>query len=310
MKEKISMKTFAELKSYAKTLEPKVIAIACAQDADVMVAVENARKEGVIKAILVGDQKKIEEIAKDKQIDLNNYELIDNVDNIEASNIAAKLVSDKKADILMKGMVDTSIVLKAVLNKELDLRTGRTISHCAVFETPGYDRLIYVTDAAMNLLPSLEQKVQIIENAVNLAHALGNDMPKVGAVCAKEKVDPKMQATVDAGELQAMNDRGEFKGCVVGGPFGLDNAVSVESAIHKGITNPIAGKCEILLTHNIEAGNALYKGISYFQQEAKLAGIVLGARAPIVLTSRSDSEESKFNSILLSVLYADKHANN
>ncbi len=303
------MRTFGELKAYAKSLKPKTIAVACAHDEDVMVAVENARKEGVISAILIGDQDKIKEIAAEHQIDLSFYQVIDNKDNTEASNMAAKMVSDKQADILMKGMVDTSIILKAVLNKELDLRTGRTISHCAVFEVPHYDRLIYVTDAAMNLAPDLEKKIQIIENTVNLAHALGNEMPKVGVICAKEKVDQKMQATIDAGELQEMNDRGEFKDCIVGGPFALDNAVSVESAHHKGMTNPIAGKCDILLTHTIEMGNALYKAIAYFQPESHLAGILLGARVPIVLTSRSDSEETKFNSILLSVLYADKFVN-
>lgn len=303
------MRTFGELKAYAKSLKPKTIAVACAHDEDVMVAVENARKEGVISAILIGDQDKIKEIAAEHQIDLSFYQVIDNKDNTEASNMAAKMVSDKQADILMKGMVDTSIILKAVLNKELDLRTGRTISHCAVFEVPHYDRLIYVTDAAMNLAPDLEKKIQIIENTVNLAHALGNEMPKVGVICAKEKVDLKMQATIDAGELQEMNDRGEFKDCIVGGPFALDNAVSVESAHHKGMTNPIAGKCDILLTHTIEMGNALYKAIAYFQPESHLAGILLGAKVPIVLTSRSDSEETKFNSILLSVLYADKFVN-
>lgn len=303
------MRSFEELKNYAKTLDAKVIAVACAQDADVMVAVENARKEGVVSAILVGDKQKIEEIAAENKIDISKYEIVDEKDNVEAANLAAKLVSDKKADILMKGMVDTSVVLRAVLNKELNLRTGRTISHCAVFEVPHFDRLIYVTDAAMNLAPDLGQKVQIIENTVQLAHALGNEMPKVGALCAKEKVDPKMPATVDAGQLQEMNDRGEFKDCIVGGPFALDNAVSVESAIHKGITNPIAGKCDILLAHTIEMGNALYKSIAYFQPEAKLAGIILGARVPIVLTSRSDSEETKLNSILLSALYADKFVN-
>lgn len=303
------MRTFGELKAYAKSLKPKTIAVACAHDEDVMVAVENARKEGVISAILIGDQDKIKEIAAEHQIDLSFYQVIDSKDNTEASNMAAKMVSDKQADILMKGMVDTSIILKAVLNKELDLRTGRTISHCAVFEVPHYDRLIYVTDAAMNLAPDLEKKIQIIENTVNLAHALGNEMPKVGVICAKEKVDQKMQATIDAGELQEMNDRGEFKDCIVGGPFALDNAVSVESAHHKGMTNPIAGKCDILLTHTIEMGNALYKAIAYFQPESHLAGILLGAKVPIVLTSRSDSEETKFNSILLSVLYADKFVN-
>lgn len=176
-------------------------------------------------------------------------------------------------------MVDTSIILKAVLNKELDLGQSRTISHCAVFEVPHYDRLIYVTDAAMNLAPDLEKKIQIIEKYSELSPCPGNEMPKVGVICAKEKVDQKCRQPLDAGELQEMNDRGEFKDCIVGGPFALDNAVSVESAHHKGMTNPIAGKCDILLTHTIESGNALYKAIAYFQPESHLAGILIWSQS-------------------------------
>lgn len=303
------MKSFEQILNYTKNLSPKTIAVACAHDEDVIISVENARKAGAINAILVGIESEIRQICSNLNIDPSNYEIIDNNDKAESSHIAAKLVSDQKADILMKGLVDTSIILKAVLNKELKLRTGKPISHCAVFETPGYDRLIFITDAAMNIAPDVTTKVAIMENTVKLCHSLGIEIPKVGAVCAKEKVDEKMPATVDAGILQEMNDRGEFEGFVFGGPFGLDNAISVAAAEHKGIDNPVAGRCDILLAPDIEAGNILYKAITYFQQDSKLAGIILGASTPIVLTSRADSDETKLNSILLSVMYAEKYTN-
>ncbi|MDO4711780.1 MAG: phosphate butyryltransferase [Peptostreptococcaceae bacterium] len=300
------MRSFEEMLDHAKKLEPKVVAVACAHDEDVLLSIENARKFGAIHAILVGIEEEIIRICKELGIDPDHYTIINNADKAESSYIAAKLVSDKKADILMKGLVDTSIILKAVLNKELSLRTGKPISHCAVFEVPGYDRLIFVTDAAMNIAPDLETKVAIIENTVKLAHSIGVEKPKVGALCAKEKVDEKMPATVDAGELKRMNDEGRFKDFVVGGPFALDNAISQEAARHKGVTDPIAGLCDILLVPDIEAGNILYKSITYFQPDAKLAGIILGAATPIILTSRADSDEAKLNSIILSALYADK----
>lgn len=300
------MKNFEEILSYAKKLEPRTVAVACAHDEDVLISIENARKLGVIKVILVGIESEIRSIADRLGIDLSQYEIVDNADKAESSHIAAKLVSDRKADILMKGLVDTSIILKAVLNKELNLRTGKPISHCAVFEIPHFDRLFFVTDAAMNIAPDVNAKAAIVENTVKLAQSLGVDSPKVGVVCAKEKVDEKMPATLDAQTLKQMNQEGVIKDCVVGGPFALDNAISLKSAKHKGVEDPVAGLCDILLMPDIEAGNILYKAISYFQPEAKLAGIILGAATPIVLTSRADSEETKLNSILLSVLYANK----
>lgn len=303
------MKTFEEILSYAKKLKPKTVAVACAHDEDVLLSIENARKLGVIQAILVGVKSEIESICKANGINAADYEIIDNADKAESSHIAAKLVSDKKADVLMKGLVDTSIILKAVLNKELGLRTGKPISHCAVFEIPNYERLFFVTDAAMNIAPDVETKAAIIGNSVKLAQALGIEQTKVGVICAKEKVDEKMPATVDAEILEKMNQEGKITDCIVGGPFALDNAISLESAQHKGIEHKVAGLCDILLMPDIEAGNVLYKAISYFQPKANLAGIILGAATPIVLTSRADSEETKLNSILLSVLYADKFSN-
>ena len=226
----------------AKKRGPKTVSVACCQDKEVLLAVENARKEGIIEAILVGDIDKTKEIAEKLNIDLNNYELIDIKDLSEASLKAVELVSSKKADIVMKGLVDTSIVLKAVLNKEIGLRTGNVLSHTGVFAVEGYNRLFFITDAAMNIDPDLNTKKQIIENAVRLARALDIEEPKVAVLCAKEKVNPKMPDTVDAKELEEMYKRGEIKNCIVGGPFALDNAVSEEAAKHKGIDHPVAGK--------------------------------------------------------------------
>ncbi len=299
------MKNFKEIMEKAKLSGPRRIAVACAQDEDVLKSVDMANVAGIANATLVGNQDEIINICNQLDIDYKKYEIINEPDNVEAAKVAAKLVSDKKADILMKGLVDTSVVLKAVLNKELNLRTGNPISHTAVFEIPGYDRLMFVTDAAMNISPDATTKAAIIKNVVKLANALEIECPKVGVVCAKEKVDEKMPATLDAQILVDMNKNGEIEGCIVGGPFALDNAVSEEAAHHKGIKDPIAGKCDVLLMPDIEAGNILYKSISYFS-ESKIAGIILGASKPIVLTSRADSEETKMYSIALAVLYSNK----
>ena len=299
------MKNFNEIIKFAKERGPKTISVACCQDKEVLMAVEMARKEKIANAILVGDIEKTKEIAKDINIDLNNYELIHIEDLSEASLKAVELVSSGQADMVMKGLVDTSIILKSVLDKEKGLRTGNILSHVAVFDVEKYDRLFFITDAAMNLVPSLNEKKQIIENACKVAHSLDIDTPKVAVICAKEKVNPKMKDTVDAKELEEMCNRGEIKDCIVGGPFALDNAVSIEAANHKGIEHPVAGKADILLAPNIEAGNILYKSLVFFS-ESKNAGVIVGAKAPIILTSRADNEESKLNSIALGVLMAAK----
>lgn len=299
------MRSFNDVIKYAKERGPKIISVACSQDKEVLIAVDMAKEEGIANAILVGDIEKTKEIAKELNIDLDGYELIDEKDLAQASLKAVSLVSEGKADMVMKGLVDTSIILKAVLNKEVGLRTGNILSHVAVFDVKGYDRLFFITDAAMNLSPDLQGKKQIIENACVVAHALDIEEPKVAAICAKEKVNPKMQDTIDAKDLEEMCANGDIKGCVVGGPFALDNAVSEEAAKHKGMSHPIAGKADILLAPDIEAGNILYKSLVFFS-ETKNAGVIVGAKAPIILTSRADSEETKLNSIALGVLMAAK----
>ncbi len=271
------MRSFNDVIKYAKERGPKTISVACSQDKEVLIAVDMAKKEGIANAILVGDIEKTKDIAKELNIDLDSYELIDEKDLMEASLKAVKLVSEGKADMVMKGLVDTSIILKAVLDKEIGLRTGNILSHVAVFDVKGYDRLFFITDAAMNLAPDLQGKKQIIENACVVAHALDIEMPKVAAICAKEKVNPKMQDTVDAKDLEDMCKNGEIKGCIVGGPFALDNAVSEEAAKHKGMDHPIAGKADILLAPDIEAGNILYKSLVFFS-ETKNAGVIVGAK--------------------------------
>ena len=299
------IKSFEDVLKIAKERGPKTVSVACAQDNDVLKAVDNAKKNGIVNAILVGDQEKIEAIAKEEGIELNDYEIIDIKDLADASLKAVELVSSGKAHMVMKGLVDTSIILKAVLNKETGLRTGSVLSHVAIFDVNNYPRLLLVTDAAMNIAPTLEQKKQIIENSLQVAKGLDIEEPKVAVICAKEKVNPKMPATVDAGELVKMNESGELANCIVGGPFALDNAVSEEAAKLKGIDHPVAGKADILMCPNIESGNILYKTLG-FLANAKSAGVIVGAKAPIILTSRADSEEAKLNSIALGVLMAAK----
>ena len=299
------MRNIDDIIKFAKERGPKTISVACCQDEEVLIAVENGRKEHIVNAILIGDIDKTKKIAKNLNINLDNYELIDIKDMSEACLKAVELVSSGKADMVMKGLVDTSIILKAVLNKEVGLRTGNILSHVAVFDIEGYDRLFFITDAAMNLAPDVNGKKQIIENACSVARALDIEEPKVALICAKEKVNPKMKDTVEAKELEDMYLRGEIKNCIVGGPFALDNAINEEAAKHKGMNHPVAGKADILVVPDIEVGNVLYKSITYFSK-CENAGLIVGAKAPIILTSRADSDKTKLNSIALGVLASTK----
>ncbi len=300
------MKSFEEILSKAQQQEgKKIISVAVAQDREVLLSVEEARKKGVVDGILVGDAAKIEKIAKELNIDLANYKIIDKKNDVEAARQAVIEVSSGRADMLMKGLVDTGVVLKAALDREIGLRGEGILSHVAVFEIENYDRLFFITDAAMNIAPDLETKKKIIDNSVKVARALEIETPKVACICAKEKMNPKMPDTVDAHELEEMSKRGEIKNCIVGGPFALDNAVSIEAAKHKGIEHEVAGRADVLLAPDIEGGNILYKSISYFAR-SKGAGLIVGATAPIILTSRADSEETKLNSIILGAMTAGK----
>ncbi|RXY98609.1 phosphate butyryltransferase [Fictibacillus sp. S7] len=278
----------------------KAVAVAAAEDEEVIASVKQAYERGIASFILVGNAEKIKFL-----LEQHSFGEASDLQVIEASPDQAALeavrrVSSGQADILMKGMIPTSDLLKAVLHKEAGLRTGKILSHVAAFEVPGYDRLIFVTDSGMNINPDLQQKAQIIENAALIAKGIGVVMPKVAVLAAVETINPSMQATLDASALTVMNKRGQISYCIVEGPFALDNAISPEAAEHKGITGEVAGKADILLVPAIETGNALYKSLIYFSG-AKVGAVIAGARAPIVLTSRADSAESKLFSIALAV---------
>jgi phosphate butyryltransferase len=295
--------SFTEILKAVKKKSIKKVAVAVAQDEPVLEAVRDAINEGIAQAVLVGDRRAIEAIAGSIGMSLEGVEIIDEMDNVKASKIAVSLVSSKKADMVMKGLVDTATFLRAVLDKETGLRTGSLLSHVAVFEVPALQRLLILTDAAMNISPDLAAKKQILENAVGVAHAIGIEVPRVAPVCAVEVVNPDMQATIDAAVLSKMNDRGQIKGCIVDGPLAIDNAISEEAARHKGIQSPVAGHADIILVPNIESGNVMYKTLTY-TANARIGAVLAGAAAPVILTSRADSPESKMNSIALASLAA------
>jgi phosphate butyryltransferase len=257
-----------------------------------------AHKDGVIDPVLVGNKAEILAIAKEYGYILDEIEVIDEPDMDKAVEVSVRLVSSKKADVLMKGKVGTSGLLKGVLNKEWGLRTGKLLSHFALFEVKTYHKLIAVSDVAMNIAPNLQEKIAIVDNSVACLNKLGLNMPKVAVLGAVEMVNENMEATLHAALLSKMNQRDQIKNCIIDGPLAFDNAVSYESARHKGIISEVAGDTDLLLMPDIEVGNVLYKSLVFFAN-AKVAGVILGASAPIVLTSRSDSEEAKYFSIIL-----------
>lgn len=302
------LKTFNEVLEKAKDYGPKKMAVASAGAEDVLKAVEAARKEGLTDSILVGDKKEIIQIANEMGINPANYEIIDKTDKTEATRCAVELVRNKKASILMKGMIGTARILKAILDKEIGLRTNRMLSHVYTLQIKGYDRLLTMTDGAMSISPDLKQKVQIIQNAIYYAHSMGIEKPKVAVVAALELVNPDMPATVDAACLAKMSERGQIVGGIVDGPLGFDNAISKEAAKHKGVESPVSGEVDIVLVPNIESGNIFAKGLVYLAK-AVPAGLLLGAKAPVVLVSRSDSAQSKLYSIALGVLMSEMTEN-
>ena len=292
-----------ELLEAARQGEPGRLAVAVAQDSYVLDAVVKAAEQGIVAPILVGDEVQIRSILAELGADADAFRIVDEPDKTEACMAAARLVRDGEADFIMKGIVDTSIIMRAILNRDNNLRTGRMISDVLAMEIEGYDRLFLVTDPAMAIAPTLPQKADIIRNAVAVSRALGNDNPKVAVLAAVEKVNEKMPCTVEAAELQAMNERGEIEGCVVQGPLQFDNAVSEEAAKHKGIAGEVAGKADVMVVPDIEAGNMLVKSAEFFGH-AKKAGVIVGAKAPVALTSRASSAESKLYTIAIARLVA------
>lgn len=298
-------KNFDELFAKLKEVRVKKLSVAVAQDEPVLEAVKAAKEKGFIEAVLVGDETQIRELATKIDMDLSQFEVIHEPDAQKAALKAVQLVSEGKADMLMKGLLDTATFLRSVLNKEIGLRTGNLMSHVAVFDIVGFERLLFLTDAAFNTYPDVAAKADMIKNSVLVANACGIEMPKVAPVCAVEVVNKNMPATLDAAELEKMNQNGDIKGCIVDGPLALDNAISEEAAHHKGISNrPVAGKADILLLPNIETANVMYKTLTYFSN-SRNGGLLIGTSAPVILTSRADSFETKVNSIALAALVAE-----
>jgi len=298
-------KKFEDLVSKVSECTMKKVAVAVAQDAPVLEAVRAAKERNIADAILVGDKNEIEKVAKEIDMDLTGYEIIHVEDDYEAALKAVSLVHDGQADMYMKGLIDTKSFLKSVLDKEVGLRTGRPLSHVCVFEIEGVDHLLFLTDVAFMTYPTLEDKVNIIENTVEIAHACGIAEPKVAPLAAVEVVNPKMPVTVEAAELTKMCEEGKITGCIVDGPLSLDLAIDPEAAKHKGAEGrKIVGDADILLFPDIHAGNLVYKCLVH-TAKVKNGNILTGTKAPVILTSRSDDFETKVNSIALGAVVAE-----
>lgn len=295
------IKTIEELYLKAKQKEiNRKLVLAAAEDKHALEAVYEAYKENMIDPVLTGNKNTILKLAEENGFDLSGIEIYNEESPENSVKKAVSLVNEGKADILMKGNVKTAVLLKGVLNDEYGLKAGNLLSHYAIFEIEQYHKLIGITDVAMNIAPDLREKVGIINNAVKFSEKIGITNPKIAVLTAVETVNEKMPDTVHAAVLSKMNQRKQIKNCIIDGPLAFDNAMSKEAAEHKGIVSDVAGDADILLAPDIEAGNILYKTLAF--TESKLAAVILGAKAPIVLTSRSDSKESKLNSIVLAAV--------
>lgn len=303
----IMKQSFENIVAEVKKCGKKTVAVSVAQDSAVLEAVHEAKKRGIADAVLVGDETKIRQIADGIHMDLAGFQIIHEPDDIKASLTAVKLAHDGKVDMYMKGLIDTKNFLKSVLDKEAGLRTGGVLSHVAVFEVPGIDRLLFLTDVAFMTYPTLEDKEHIINNTVPVCRACGVETPKVAPLAAVEVVNPKMPATVEAAELTKMCEEGRIRGCIVDGPLSLDLAIDPEAAKHKGATDrKIQGDADVLLFPDIHAGNLVYKAMVHTIPGVKNGCILTGTKVPVILTSRSDTFETKVNSIALAAVVAEE----
>lgn len=293
------IRTLSQLIANAKIRTQKRVAVATAEDFHVLSAIKRATEENIIQPLLIGNAKKIAEVAGQIQFDYKNIEIIDtSTESLSPAEKAVQEVKKGEAEIVMKGAVTTAELLRAILDKENGLRKSDVLSHVAFFQSPYYHKLLCVTDVAMNIAPDLETKVHILNNAVEACKSIGIETPKVVVAAAVETVNPKMEATVHADILKKMNQQGKITGCIIDGPLAIDLAVSKEAAQNKGIESEVAGDCDIILAPDIEAGNMFYKALN-FLGGAQSAAVIMGAAAPVVLTSRSDDENTKFYSIVL-----------
>lgn len=294
------IKSFDELEKNALMSTPKKVVLAMAEESDALAAVSAAASRGIIVPVLVGNRKAIDKAASDAGADISSFEIIETDGEKACAEKAVELIKSGKGDCLMKGKTSTATIMKAVLDKENGLRGSGVLSHAAILNPPGYHKLLIATDSALNIAPELKEKISITENALAVARKLGIETPKVAVIGAVEKVNPAMPATIDAAALSKMADRGQIKNCIIDGPFALDNAVSKKSCEIKGIRSEVGGDADILLFPDIEASNIFYKSIAYLT-DYPMAGLIIGADVPIILTSRSDSDRIKYLSILAGV---------
>ena len=289
--------SFKALVDSVKGRPKKTIAVAMAESEDVLKGISHAHEQGLADAVLVGNKKKIIDIAEKAEIDISYFDIINTNSEAQAVVRSIQMVRERLADTLMKGNCATATLLKGILDKEHGIRTGKLLSHVSVFELEMYSKLLFMSDGGMNIQPNTEEKVAIINNAVQTVRAFGVRKPKVAMITAIEKVNYQaMPCTVDAAIIAKMSERGQIADCIVDGPFALDNAISKKACQIKGIKSPIGGEADILIMPDIESGNVFYKSVNFFT-ECKVAGMVVGAQVPIVVTSRADTEETKFYSI-------------
>lgn len=298
------IRNFSTLLETAKNQKTMKLIVAAAQDEDVLIAVSKAKEMGLVEPVLVGDENKIIEIMEKIQADPKEYRIVNEPDVIAAARKSVAMISCGEGDFLMKGIIQTADIMRAVLDKEIGLRTENLISHVMVYEVPAYDKLIFLTDGGMNVAPDLNQKVQILENAVQVCKAMKMEKIYVSCLAGAETVNPKIPATVDAKAIADMKEKWNGMGVVVDGPVALDLAISKEACAHKGYKGEGGGNADILLVPYYEVGNALGKSMTYFSN-AKSAGIIMGAKVPIVLVSRADTSESKLLSIALGSVIAN-----
>lgn len=310
MKRKIGRKTkavrFGDIlnlaKKTAKRHKPRV-AVAGAHAPVVLDVLCDAAHRGFAEPLLFGDEAKIQEIASEQHLDLAGCDIINVKDPTSMARRAAEAARMGDADVLMKGNVTTATIMKAALDEEIGIKTERLMSHVAVFEVEGFDRVMFMSDGGIVIDPDLAQKVEIMNNAIQVAHALGVARPKVALISSIEIVNTKMKSAVDAAIIAKMADRGQITGAVVDGPFGFDNAISPEAAAQKGVKSPVAGKADILIVGHADVGNVLYKSLSYFVGErCSMAGVIVGAKVPIVVVSRADTYEARLNSIAIACI--------
>ncbi len=297
-----------DLLQAAREVGPAAVAIANPEERELLLAIREAAEAGIARSLLVGEPDRIEAVATEAGVRLADLggEVVPipaSAGPHDAARRAVELVREGRADVLMKGKMETADLLRCVLDRDAGLRTGTLLSHVALLDVPGLNRLLHITDGGVVLSPTLEQKLEITRNAVRLAHLLGLAEPKVAVLAASELVDPEIASTVDAAALAKMAERGQIQGALVDGPLGLDNAVSPAAAETKGISGPVAGRADVLIVPGVEAGNLMTKMVT-FLAGGRMAGIVVGARVPVVISSRADPHQGKLLSMALGVIVA------